>query len=82
MLPDEYMMTAFDPDVKEAFDKVTTLPETLQDQIAHEVLEEIEWESSWNEPLSESQNVLDGLAQKAMSEFDSGKTHELGFDDL
>jgi len=64
--------------LKEAFDKVTTLPEPLQDQIAHQLLEEVEWDKTF----SESQDVLDRLAQKALDEFESGKTHELGFDDL
>ncbi len=68
--------------LKEAFDKVTDLPEPLQDQIAHELLEEVEWESKWNKTFSESQDVLDRLSQKALNEFDSGKTHEMGFDDL
>ena len=68
--------------LKEAFGKVTTLPEALQDQIAHELLEELEWESKWDKTFSESQDALDHLGQEALKEFESGKTQEMGFDEL
>ena len=68
--------------LKEAIDKVKTLPEPLQDQIAQELLEEVEWESKWDKTFSNSQDVLDRLAQKALDEFESGKTREMGFGDL
>ena len=46
------------------------------------ILEEIEWESRWDKTLAESQDKLDQLAQKALDEYQSGKTKEMGFDEL
>ncbi len=68
--------------VTEAFEKAPGLPDELQDQLAQEMLEEIEWEACWDSTLEGSQEKLDRLAEKALQESRSGKTKEMGFDDL
>jgi hypothetical protein len=66
----------------QAFQKASELPENLQDELASALLEEIEWESRWDKTLADSQDKLDQLAQKALDEYQSGKTKEMGFDEL
>ena len=66
----------------EAFEKASSLPEDLQDQLAQEFLEEIAWEARWDETLAGSQDKLDRLAEKAEQEYRAGKTKEMGFDEL
>lgn len=52
-----------------AFEKVSALPDTMQDAIALELLEEIEWEKEWDKTISKSSIELDILAEKALREF-------------
>jgi len=66
----------------EAFNRASRLPEGIQDELAKEVLEEIEWEARWDQTLAASQDKLDQLAEKAMKEYRAGKTKEMGFDEL
>jgi hypothetical protein len=65
-----------------AFEKASTLPEVLQDQLADEFLEEIEWERRWDETLAKSNDKIDQLADRAEKDFRDGKTLEMGFDEL
>ena len=66
----------------QAFEKASGLPDDLQDQLAIEVIEEIEWESRWDQTLAHSQDKLERMAEKAAKEYRSGKTKEMGFDEL
>ncbi len=66
----------------EAFKKASTLPDKIQDQLAQEMITEIEWENRWDKSLTESGDKLDLLAEKALYEYKSGKTKEMGFDEL
>jgi hypothetical protein len=68
--------------LQEAFDKASTLPEDVQELLAKELLEEIEWETQWDRTLADSQPLLDQLTEKAMREYKEGKTEEKGFDEL
>lgn len=68
--------------LKKAFDKASQLPPNLQDQIAQDLLEEIEWEFKWDETLAGSEDLLEKLANKALQEFEAGKTVRKGFDEL
>lgn len=65
-----------------AFKKASRLSDDLQDQIARELLEDIEGESRWDQTLTDSQRQLEQLAEKAAQEHHAGNTTELGFDDL
>jgi hypothetical protein len=66
----------------QAFEKSSKLPDDLQDELAQQLLEEIEWESSWDSTLDSSQEKLAQLAEKAMLKYHTGRTKQIGFDDL
>jgi hypothetical protein len=65
-----------------AFEAAGKLPRSAQDQLARELIEEIEWESRWDETLGRSQDKLNVLADKAAEEHRAGETRERGFDEL
>lgn len=66
----------------QAFERASQLPGNLQDEIAQEMLDEIEWETRWDGTLEASQDKLERLAAKALQEYRDGKTTEMGFDEL
>ena len=68
--------------LSEAFEKASRLPETLQDALAKELIAEIEGEVQWDETLSKSQELLDKMADKALQDYEDGKTRPMGFDEL
>jgi hypothetical protein len=68
--------------LQEAFQKASDLPEDVQKLVARELLDEIGWETRWDETLANSQPLLDQLTAKAMREYKEGKTEEKGFDEL
>jgi hypothetical protein len=68
--------------LNQAFEKASRLPEDLQDQLAQEVLEEMQGENRWDQTLANSQEKLDQLAEKAEQAYRAGKTKKMGFDDL
>ena len=68
--------------LKQAFDKASQLPDDLQDQLAHEVLEDIAGELRWDTTLAQSEELLEKLAEKALQEFEAGRTRPQGFDEL
>lgn len=65
----------------EVFEKVSRLPESLQDQLARDLLDELAWESRWEGALAESRSKVDQLAEKAVAEYKAGRTKESGFDE-
>ena len=66
----------------EAFDKASKLSEGIQDDLARQLIDEIEWEARWDKTLATSHEKLDRLADKALQEYRAGKTKEMGFDEL
>jgi hypothetical protein len=66
----------------EAFEKASELTDDAQGELAQELLEEIEWESRWNQTLTSSQEKMERLADSAAQEYRAGKTGEMGFDEL
>ncbi len=68
--------------LKQVFKKTSALPVDLQDVLAREFLHEIEWERRWDTTLDNSQDILNKMTVKAMREFESGQTKEMGFDEL
>ncbi|NEQ98448.1 MAG: hypothetical protein F6K30_17300 [Cyanothece sp. SIO2G6] len=53
----------------EAFKKAQILPEYLQDEIAQQLIEDIENEIQWQQTLAQPQpSLLDELAQQALQE--------------
>jgi hypothetical protein len=68
--------------LKEAFDKALKLPETLQDEIARELLADIEAESRWDQTFKDTEDQLAKLADKALADFKAGRVKKMGFDEL
>ncbi|HEY9866891.1 MAG TPA: hypothetical protein V6D21_22145 [Candidatus Obscuribacterales bacterium] len=67
----------------EAFKKSQSLPDYLQDELAAQLIEDIENELQWQQQLSQPQNyLLDKLALQAINESRQGKTQVMGFDEL
>jgi len=67
----------------EAFKKAQNLPEDIQDELAKQLIEDIENEFQWQQILSQPQNsILDELARKALNESSEEKTKVMGFDEL
>jgi hypothetical protein len=67
----------------EAFKKAQILPDQLQDELASQLIEDIENELKWQQTLSEpSTSLLEQLAEKALSDSLQGKTKVIGFDEL
>ena len=66
-----------------AFNKAQSLPEYLQDELARQLLKDIESELQWQQTLSQSQSsVLDEFARQALKDSCQGKTRVAGFDEL
>ncbi len=68
--------------LQEAFQKASALPEDVQELVAKELLDEIQWEASWDRALADSQPLLDRMTEKAMREYRAGETEGKGFDEL
>jgi hydrogenase maturation factor HypE len=52
----------------ELIKKVENLPPEIQDEIAKQILEDIENELRWQETLAQPQSKLEKLAEKALEE--------------
>ena len=50
--------------------------------IAQNLIQEVEWESQWDNTFSTNQESMDDMALKALQEIKDGKTDMLGFDEL
>ena len=68
--------------LKKAFAKASSLPEEVQEQLAEQMLEDIEGELKWDQTLADSQGLLEDLARKARRAQQEGKTTKKGFDEL
>ena len=68
--------------LKQAFAKASELPSNLQDELARELLDELDAEKKWDQTLLGSQDMLEKLAQKALEQHDNGKTKQMGPDEL
>lgn len=68
--------------LEQVFKKASSLPADVQDILATEFLQEIEWESQWDATMEKSKDALEKLTLTAMAEHKKGKTEEMGFDEL
>ena len=67
----------------EAFRKAQDLPDYLQNELAEQLIEDVENEVKWQHLLSQPQPTqLDELATQALSDSVNGKTRGMGFDEL
>ena len=67
--------------MEKAFAKASRLPETVQDQLAEQVLDDIAGELKWEKTLDQSQELLEAMADKARKARRQRKTVKKGFDD-
>jgi len=65
-----------------AIAKISALPEEDQERIARWLLDELEDEEHWDKQFSNSQDVLNKLADEARAERAAGRTTELDPDRL
>jgi CHASE3 domain sensor protein len=68
--------------LEKAFTEAQKLSNDLQDEIAHQLLEDIQNELEWMETLANPDidlNVLQEMAKAALVEEQEGKTEEKGF---
>ena len=76
----------YNPDMvarlKNAFEQAGKLSEAAQEQLAEQLLEEIEGEQKWDETLAGSQDLLERMAKQALAAHRTGKTKAGGFDQL
>lgn len=68
--------------LEKAFKEVSKLPKKEQNALTKWLLEEIKSEQKWDEKFAESEDVLDKLADEALSEYREGKTRKLETDKL
>ncbi|MBI4752802.1 hypothetical protein HY793_00275 [Candidatus Desantisbacteria bacterium] len=68
--------------LEKVFNRVEMFPQTLQDDIAEQLMEDIEGEFKWDETLAKSHDKLAKLADYALAEFKTGSTKKMGFDEL
>jgi DNA phosphorothioation-dependent restriction protein DptG len=68
--------------LQKAFTEIQKLPDLLQDELARQLLEDIESELKWQKSLSNEDIELGNLiamAQEALIEEQEGKTEDKGF---
>ncbi len=65
-----------------AIKRIEELPLELQNEIAEQLLEDLESELQWQTTLAKPQPKLTKLAAKALEESRAGKTKKMGFDEL
>ena len=58
------------------------MPAELQEQLAEQLLEDIDGEMKWDKTLAKSQKLLEQLARSAKQARRHGKTLKKGFDEL
>jgi hypothetical protein len=68
--------------LERAFAKAAHLPKPAQDQLAEQLIEDIDGELKWDKTLANSQESLEKLAAKARGAKRRGKTVRKGFDEL
>jgi len=68
--------------LSEAIRKIESLPAEIQDEIAKQLLEDLENERKWQETLDKPQDKVDKIASDALRKSESGGTKKLGFDEL
>lgn len=65
-----------------AFEEASKLPQPMQDQLGHQILEDLAAELQWDQTLARSQDQLEQLAQEALEDLRAGRAREMGFDEL
>jgi hypothetical protein len=64
------------------FERISELPPVVQEEIAKQLIEDIDQEIKWQSSLENPDAVLDELGEKALKDSEKGKTKESGSDEL
>lgn len=70
------------PTTRQLLEKVATLPDVIQEEIALQWLDDIENELQWQATLEQPQPKLEQLALAALQQAKQDKTIKKGFDEL
>jgi hypothetical protein len=70
--------------LKKALAKAANLPKPVQNELAKQLLEDIEAELKWDRTLAspKSQKLLASMAKKAIKARRAGKIYDMGIDEL
>ena len=68
--------------LKQAFEKASKLTDIVQDELAQELLKDIEDELRWDGTFENTKDELGKLADKALEDFKAGRIKKLVFDEL
>ncbi|MEK6765430.1 MAG: hypothetical protein AABY49_04270 [Planctomycetota bacterium] len=68
--------------LEKAFKEASKLPEIEQNVLAKWLIAELESEGKWERMFAESEDVLEKLADEALTEHTQGKTKPLDIDKL
>jgi hypothetical protein len=63
--------------LSKAIKRIEALPQEIQDEIAEQLLEDVENELQWQKALAKPQPKLDKLAEKALQESTAGKSKKI-----
>jgi hypothetical protein len=65
--------------LSEAIERIEKLPADLQDEIAKQIMDDLESERRWEKTLGKPQKKIERLAEKALEDSKAGKTKKMGF---
>jgi hypothetical protein len=68
--------------LERAFEKASELPDIEQNALAKWVIEEMDAERKWDKAFAGSEDILDKLADEALSENKHGKTKPFNINNL
>ena len=68
--------------LEKAFQKAGHLPAAAQDTLAQEILDDLADEARWDNTLAQTGKMIDRLAERALHQYQAGKTRPQGFDKL
>jgi hypothetical protein len=68
--------------LSKAFEQVSKLPKSLQDEVARQLIEDMESENGWQTAFEKTQDELEKLADKAIADYEAGRVQKKGFDEL
>lgn len=63
--------------MEKAWAEMSTLPEREQDMVALFILDTIRDEQTWDQQFAASHDFLDHLADRALADYEAGRTREL-----
>ena len=68
--------------LSQAFNKAAELPETVQEEITQQLLEDIEAELNWDQTFARCSDQVAELADKALQDIKAKRVKKMGIDAL